>query len=212
MKLYETSTTFEHDWPTVTLAYFLRYPNPYARHVMATDTIERRIDGAGRLHSTRLLKKRGKLPAWGQRLFNVSETFIIEETVVDPHTRTMTTQTRNLDHTKVLQVIEQQVMRPLSTTPSSDDGETGQASTLVETSARMISPISILGSRIEGVGVSTFRRNFEKSRLGMQTILDAMRDRESPYTTGRKLGEQLGSLALRWRRVRDWQSQMPIDP
>lgn len=209
MKLYETSTTFEHDWPTVTLAYFLRYPNPYARHVLASDTISRTIDSDGRLHSTRLLKKRGKLPAWGQRLFNVSETFIIEETVVDPHTKCMTTQTRNLDHTKVLQVIEQQTIRPLPREHSVAEvvaGSTVVGTTLVETTARMISPISLLGSRIEGVGVSTFRKNLEKSRLGMLTILDAMRDRESPYTTGRKLG-----LAMRWRRVRDWQSHLPHD-
>ncbi|BFZ55679.1 hypothetical protein PYCC9005_002720 [Savitreella phatthalungensis] len=197
MKLYETSFNYEHPWSTVTLAYFLRYPNPYAKHVLASDVISRTVDDRGRLHSTRLLLKRGKLPSWGARLFNVSESYIIEESVVDPHTQEMITRTRNLDHTKVLQVIETQHLRPSPGSPTD---------TIVETTAQMISPISLLGSRIEGVGISTFRRNFEKSRLGMQTILEALSQREGPYSTGLKFGNQL-SLAMGWRRVRDWQTQ-----
>lgn len=188
MKYYSSSFNYEFDWPTVTLAYFIRYPNPHAKHVLASDVINRYIDQQGRLHSTRLILKRGKLPAWGARILNISETYVIEESIVDPHNRVMRTESRNLDHTKVLKVIENQTMTELPT-----------GSTQVITDARMISTIpSFVGSKIEGLGVTKFRENFEKSRLGMQVVLDALK---------RENGKRVG-LGVRWRSVREWQARI----
>ena len=193
MKLYHTDFSYEHPWSTVTLAYFLRYPNPYAKHVLASDVIARHIDDNGCLHSTRLLLKRGKLPAWGARILNISETYIIEESVVDPHNRIMYTESRNLDHTKVLKVIESQRMTE------------SQSGTKVSTTARMISKVpSFVGTKIEGLGVTKFRENFEKSRLGMQVVLEAM----NRNTARDANGKRIGSLSARWRSVREWQARL----
>lgn len=197
MKLYSTDFTYEHPWSTVTLAYFLRYPNPYARHVLASDVIDRYIDSDGCLHSTRLLLKKGKLPEWGAKILNISETYIIEESIVDPRKCIMKTESRNLDHTRVLKVIENQTM-----TITADD------KTHVETQARMMSKVpSFVGNKIEYIGVAKFRENFEKSRLGMQVVLEALNKREGPSATGARLGLGLGQ---RWRSVREWQARMQV--
>lgn len=195
MKLYQTDFIYDHPWSTVTFAYFLRYPNPHARHVLASDVIERHIDADGCLHSTRLLLKKGKLPAWGAKILNINETYVIEKSVVDPRKLEMRTESRNLDHTRVLKVIETQTM-----TVAEND------KTQVQTEARMISRVpSFVGTKIEYLGVAKFRENFEKSRLGMQVVLEALNKRESPTVTGSRLGLGLGQ---RWRNVREWQTRM----
>ena len=95
------------DWPTVTLAYFLRYPNPYAAHVVSCDVVARAFTPAGTLKTTRLILKRGNLPAWFPAgIMGRQESWIVEESEVDPQGRTVRCVTRNLDHVKSLQVIE----------------------------------------------------------------------------------------------------------
>jgi hypothetical protein len=193
MKLYSTTFTYDHPWSTVTLAYFLRYPNPYATHVLASDILSRHVDEQGTLHTTRLLVKRGKLPKWGAKILNISQTYIIEHSIVNPEAMEMQTESRNLDHTRVLKVVESQRMTASAAHASQ---------TVVETTARAYSNLFFgVSGRIEGLGVSKFRENFERSRLGMQVILDALSRRDGPTTTGLRLG-------ARWRSVREWQARM----
>src|SRR5450432_4106511 len=64
VKFYELNYTYDYSFPAVTLAYFLRYPNPYSTHVLSTDVIERFVDPVtGRLSTTRIHLKRSRLPA-----------------------------------------------------------------------------------------------------------------------------------------------------
>lgn len=54
--------TYKYSFPIVSLAYFLRYPNPYARHVLTTDVIQRYVDpNTHRLHTTRLHLEKVKI-------------------------------------------------------------------------------------------------------------------------------------------------------
>jgi hypothetical protein len=96
----------------VTLAWFLRYPNPYAMHVLSTDTIHQSITETGILKVVRLHLKRGKLPVWSKRfLSHISESWIVETTWVDLRNGVMETRMRNLDHKKVLYVEERGTWR-----------------------------------------------------------------------------------------------------
>lgn len=54
------------------------------------------------LHTTRLLTKTNRVPKWGERFISKSVVKIVEETIVDPKTKTLTTYTRNLGYTKVM--------------------------------------------------------------------------------------------------------------
>lgn len=98
---------FSDPWPIVSLAYFLRYPNPYAAHVISCDVISRFQTASGTLVTTRLILKRGNLPRWfPQGMMSKTESWIIEESEVDPFGRIVNCRTRNLDHVKIMRVEE----------------------------------------------------------------------------------------------------------
>lgn len=99
-------------WSTVAFAFFLRYPNPYASHVLACDVISRDFTPSGSLVTTRLLLKKGSLPRWApQGIIKKAESWIIEETEVDPEGRVVCCVTKNLDHVKALRVEERVTLR-----------------------------------------------------------------------------------------------------
>ncbi|CCX06859.1 PRELI-like family-domain-containing protein [Pyronema domesticum] len=114
VKFFESTFSYDYQWPAVTLAYFLRYPNPYSTHVVSTDTLDMHIDPiSGNLHITRLHLKRGKLPKTVARFIpKIKESYILEKSVVDTRHQTLSTETRNLDWNGVLSVVENQVYTP----------------------------------------------------------------------------------------------------
>lgn len=127
VKFYETHISYEYPFPAVTLAYFLRYPNPYSRHVLSTDVIDSYVDPAtSRLHTVRLHLKRSKIPPAILKLLPRSvlggatsnnaagQSYILERSVVDVKEGWMKTESKNLEWTGVLSVIERQLYtRPI---------------------------------------------------------------------------------------------------
>jgi hypothetical protein len=74
-------------------AYFIRYPNPFARHVLTVDVLDRHVHPeTGQLITRRLLLKRGIIPKWGSKWLPSAsmsggrglDAWILEESVVDP--------------------------------------------------------------------------------------------------------------------------------
>lgn len=120
MKIFETSCDYEYSFPAVSLAYFLRYPNPYSRHVLSTDVIDRYVDPTTkRLHTTRLHLKRSKVPAAILKFLpkglagpgGASQSFIVEKTVIDVREGWMETESRNMEWTGILNVVERQLFQ-----------------------------------------------------------------------------------------------------
>jgi hypothetical protein len=102
-------TPFSDPWPIVSLAFFLRYPNPYASHVIACDVISREFTPSGSLMTTRLILKTATLPRWAPKgIIARSESWILEESEVDPQGKVVRCLTRNLEHVKAMQVHETQ--------------------------------------------------------------------------------------------------------
>ncbi|CDK24495.1 unnamed protein product [Kuraishia capsulata CBS 1993] len=162
---------FEFDFPTVTLAYFNRYPNPFSTHVLSCDTISKRIDTQGNLHQTKLIVKTGRLPKWiapflGSR---ITSSCIIEHTVVNPLERTMMTYTRNLDHTKILQIEEFTSFKynPVDNVTSS------------QSKVKFSSGFKAWGvkDRIENWSFQRFSDNLKRSRLGLKFVMSEIRMR-----------------------------------
>lgn len=82
---------------TALLAFYLRYPNPFASHVLSCDVISRAIDPTtGRISTQRLILKKGIVPRWARTwLENFGmmgggglEAWVLEESEVwvDPRT------------------------------------------------------------------------------------------------------------------------------
>lgn len=121
VKFYESFFNYDYPFPAVSLAYFLRYPNPYATHVLSTDVIDRTFDPVTqRLHTTRLHLKRSKIPPTVLKLLpkgilgaggDGGQSYILENSVVDVKEGWMKTETRNLEWTGILSIIERQHYR-----------------------------------------------------------------------------------------------------
>lgn len=136
MKVYESSFNYDYAFPTVTLAYFLRYPNPYSRHVLSTDVIDRYVDpDTQRLHTLRLHLKKSKVPGAILKLLprglagpgGKSESYVLEQSVVDVKEGWMKTESKNMEWTGILSVVERQHFRS-----STSLAETAEESALAD--------------------------------------------------------------------------------
>ncbi|KAF1917585.1 PRELI-like family-domain-containing protein [Ampelomyces quisqualis] len=163
VKFYSSSETYPYPFPAVTLAYFLRYPNPYSTHVLSTDTIARHFDPeTQRLTTIRLHLKRSKLPAAVLKLLPRSllgasatgdtQTFILEKSVVDVKEGWMDTESRNLEWTGVLSVVERQKFVRPNLSTGGDDARIWQG---MEGAARRHGFINFGGARVEDSGSGT---------------------------------------------------------
>jgi len=191
VKFYENTFSYDYQWPAVTLAYFLRYPNPYSTHVVSSDTLSSHVDPAtGNLHITRLHLKRGKLPASVARFIpKIKESYILEKSVVDARNQTLSTENRNLDWDGVLSVVENQVYSP----SVGKESEKTDVKTVVKFESKfgaarrqeLAEKRGWLGGwgaggvqrSIELVGRSRMRDGLQKSREGMKIVLEQLRER-----------------------------------
>nr|GAT43671.1 predicted protein [Mycena chlorophos] len=166
MKFFATTYHYDDPWSIVTLAFFLRYPNPYASHVLSCDVVSRSVSTSGTLLTTRLILKRGAMPRWFPKgIVTRAESWVVEETEVDPIGRVVSCKTRNLDHVKIMQVEESVVFKSLP------DGRT-----LQHTEARVRSAFGWgLTKRIEAHGLSKFKANMQRSREGVSLVLQLLR-------------------------------------
>ncbi|ODQ66456.1 MSF1-domain-containing protein [Nadsonia fulvescens var. elongata DSM 6958] len=167
---YRSEHNYDFNFATVSLAYFIRYPNPFASHVLSDDTIERFVDAEGKLHSTRIIYKQGKLPRFVRPfLKKVGGTWILEKSIINPQTCEMQTWTSNLDHRRILQVHESAHYKSKSLNAPS-------------TSVRYdVSFSSNFGSwgikdRIESWSYTRFGENLNKSKKGMFFVMSSLKE------------------------------------
>ncbi|KAJ5970884.1 uncharacterized protein N7479_000802 [Penicillium vulpinum] len=122
MKFFENNFTYDYSFPAVSLAYFLRYPNPYSRHVLTTDVIDRYVDPkTQRLHTIRIHLKKSKVPSGILKLLpkgmggsdSSGQSYILERTIVDAREGWMETESRNMEWTGILSVVEKQFYKRL---------------------------------------------------------------------------------------------------
>jgi PRELI-like family len=160
-------------WPIVSLAFFLRYPNPYASHVISCDVISREFTPSGSLLTTRIILKTATLPRWAPRgIVSRSESWILEESEVDPHGKVVRCLTRNLDHVKAMQVRETQTfsqagegcVHRFPLLPSRVVSmRYFQRKTLQTTEASIVSGFGWgLTKQIENYGLARFRKNVQR--------------------------------------------------
>ncbi|KAH7927373.1 MSF1-domain-containing protein [Leucogyrophana mollusca] len=176
MKFFSQSFLYDDPWSIVSLAFFLRYPNPYAAHIVSCDVISRHQTESGSLLTTRLILKRGALPRWApQGIISRAESWVIEESEVDPFGKVVRCRTKNLDHVKVMQIEETQLFE-----------QVGNGRTLQTTEAYITSGFGWgLTKRIESHGLARFKAHVQRSRDGVSLILNLLRQaRLQPMALG----------------------------
>lgn len=192
VKFYENSFSYKYPFAAVSLAYFLRYPNPYATHVLSTDVIDRHFDPiTQRLTTTRLHLKKSKIPSAILKLLpkgivgassDGGQSYILEKSIVDVKEGRMETEARNLEWTGILSVIEKQVYKrsPLFQERGFEDNLDLGKDTKDE--GTDVTTVVTLVSRFGQARMLATRRKGDRSALAVGT--STMAEDESPVKKG----------------------------
>lgn len=159
---YRTETVFDYSWKQVVQAYWNRYPNPASQHVLTEDTISREIRD-GKLYSRRILSKTNSVPKWGERFYKNTPVKIIEDSVLDPKTKTLITFTRNIGFKKIMKVDE------IVEYSEQKDGRT-----LAIRRAYISSQVFGFSRAIRAFGIERFKSNCHKAATGFNYVLQRM--------------------------------------
>lgn len=156
-----------HPFRLVSQALTLRYPNPFSPHVITADTLERSWDPErGILRSTRLLLKRGTLPSWAPRgIIEKSETWVLEESSINMIDGTMSLSNRNIDHRRVIEVLERVTLR--------SRGEVTEATEFVRVTSSW--GLDVIRRKIEKYGIGRFQRQSKNSKRGLELIIKLLK-------------------------------------
>ncbi|XP_014255464.1 protein preli-like [Cimex lectularius] len=164
VRYYESKTVFQFTWDQVVQGFWRRYPNPESKHVLSEDTIHREVKG-NKLFTKRLLTKTNRVPKWGERFVGTPIVKVIEESVVDPKEKVLTTYTKNLGYTKVMSVVEKVTYRVSEENPNW---------TIAERSAWVDSQVLGFGRAIQAFGVERLKKNCVKMVRGFNYVLSSM--------------------------------------
>ena len=213
VKFYESSFNYDYPLSAVSLAYFLRYPNPYATHVLSTDVIDRHFDSATqRLSTTRLHLKKSKLPPAVLKLLpkgilggggDAGESYVLEKSVVDIKEGWMKTESRNLEWTGILSVVEKQVYRrPVETVAQVDQAEIDLVETTKNEGTSVTTTVTLLSrfgqakalKRREGISATD-----SEPPIGSEEEIPAKKGFFSSWSTG-SLQRSIELIGLRRTR------------
>lgn len=172
VRTFQQHSSFNYPWTSCIHAFFLRYPNPLATHVLTVDVLDRHIECRRAesdaqkvvLCTARLILKRGSLPSWApQGIIKNTQSWVLEESEVDLSPRdggaprTMSIWTQNLDHTSVMTVTER--LRFTEEAPSH---------TLCDTRADVTSAaFAVLRGRIEKFGYKRYKAHHATAAEGL---------------------------------------------
>ncbi|KOX79726.1 Protein preli-like [Melipona quadrifasciata] len=140
-------------------------------HVLTEDTISRKVKN-GILHTTRLLTKTNRVPKWGERLISKNVVKIVEESTVDPKTKTLTTYTRNLGYTRVMSIVEKVVYKVCEENPNW---------TVAKRSAWIDSQVFGFSRAIQAFGLDRFKKNCTLMYNGFNYVLAHMFPHTAQY-------------------------------
>lgn len=154
MKYYSSQTTFPWSIDDLVCVFWQRYPNPHAKHVLSEDVLSREVVG-DTIRTKRLLVKSSPMPKWGEVITSARSVAIIEDSVFDRVTRTLTTYTRNVAMAKMLCVEERCVY-------TSD----GPSSTLLSREAWIDSQVRGLSRAVQHYALTRFKYNCANAAKG----------------------------------------------
>ncbi|XP_039607660.1 PRELI domain containing 1a isoform X1 [Polypterus senegalus] len=177
VKHFFSETEIKSSWDQVVSAFWQRYPNPFSKHVLTEDVIHREVTPENKLITRRLLTKTNRLPRWAEKIFpsNLSRSvFIIEDSIVDPKSKTFTTFTWNINHRRLMVVIEKCFFGTNSEK---------QAWTRVQREAWISSAVFGFSRAIQEFGLARFKSNQAKAMKGLEYTLANLQASEGPTRT-----------------------------
>ncbi|XP_030630805.1 PRELI domain containing 1b [Chanos chanos] len=164
-KYFFSETDIGRTWEHVLCAFWQRYPNPYSSHVLTEDVVFRAVTSDNCLISRRLFTKTNRLPRWAECVFPINlsrSVYIIEDSIVDPGNGSFTTLTWNLNHTKLMTVVERCVFLEKQDQP---------VLTRLTREAWISSAVFGLSRPIQEFGLARFKSNQVKAMKGLEYSL-----------------------------------------
>ena len=177
MRVFSSSCTYDYDWAFVSTQNWRKYSphNTSSSHVIAVDTISRRIDpSTGILVSERLITCTQPAPAIVKSLLGGQcTTYSYEKSYVDPRSKQVTMHSSNMTWNNLISVRE-----TVNYSPDISSTEPGHDRTKFSQEARIT---ALCGgwqrakSKIEEATLERFRDNARKGREGFEAVLEMSR-------------------------------------
>ena len=176
MKIFASDYTFDYSWAEVSTANWRKYCpwNHKSTHVVAVDTLARRIDpSTGILRTERLITCQQTAPAWVLKLLGGSTmSHVHEVSYVDPRREKVTMISTNLTWNNVLNVRETVTYRP--------EIRVGQNTgrTVFQQEAKITALCGgwqKIKNKIEDATAERFGENAQKGREGFESVLEMSR-------------------------------------
>eukprot|EP00092_Neocalanus_flemingeri_P018172 GFUD01019669.1.p1 GENE.GFUD01019669.1~~GFUD01019669.1.p1 ORF type:complete len:244 (-),score=72.76 GFUD01019669.1:915-1646(-) len=174
MKIWTSEHIFNHNWETVTVGQWQKYPNPHNQAVVGTDVVDRKVvDGV--LHSHRIISSDWGLAEWAQRLIGANKVcYASEVSMVDPKNRLMEMHSKNLSFCNFVNMEEKMTYTP--------DPLDSQRTLLRQETVVTVQGVP-LTSYMEGIIVNTVSSNSSKGKAAIEWVVD-------------KLGQECRALSL----------------
>ncbi|TIA88505.1 hypothetical protein E3P99_02531 [Wallemia hederae] len=172
---FSISSLYDAPFALCARAFFLRYPNPYAGHIVSVDVLSREITADNKLRSTRLILKRGQLPKWlPKNLVEKAESWVVEESTVDPASQRLSCKSYNIDHIKLMRLIEEANFTGEKTVTHHDTKATVISNIGTSTSSWMDIGVQVMRKRIESYTIKRFQKGLHKQRAGYLHTLESI--------------------------------------
>merc|ERR1711881_170662 len=174
MRIWTSEHVFNHNWETVTVGQWQKYPNPINQAVIGTDVVDRKVvDGV--LHSHRIISSDWGLAEWVQKLIGANKVcYASEVSRVDPKNRLMEMHSKNLSFCNFVNMEEKMGYSP-------DPLDTNK------TVLRQETVVTVQGvpltSYMEGIIVNTVSNNSSKGKAAIEWVVE-------------KLGQECRGLSL----------------
>ncbi|KAM9412624.1 PRELI domain-containing protein 1, mitochondrial-like isoform 1-T2 [Salvelinus alpinus] len=216
VKYFACVSHLKSSWDQVCIAFWERYPNPYSNHVLTEDIIFREVTPGNRLVSRRLLTKTNRAPRWMEKYLPVTmarHAYIIEDSIVDPQNRTMTTLTWNISHARMMSVEERCEYRinPDNSSWTEINREAWISSNLYGLSRAIQIPVSDnhhSSLTSQEFGLARFKTSVTKTMKGFEYILAKMQGEAPSRTLAEHATERARETALAAReKAKDLASQ-----
>ncbi|KAJ2452629.1 Phospholipid metabolism protein [Coemansia sp. RSA 2336] len=165
MRLFEAAHVFKHDWETVSLANWRKYPNEQTPHVRHVEILNQEMDPeTGVLRTERLIMVQQPVPALIRRVFGGDASYVLEYSEVDPQKKTLVMQSQNMTYSNLLSVGEHIVFQPHAENPTH---------TLFTQSAQLKASGALfrLANKIEDMCWNRFNDNAKVGKLGLEQVL-----------------------------------------
>ncbi|CAA19058.1 UPS-like protein C36.10 [Schizosaccharomyces pombe] len=165
MKIFESCHLFQYPFEQVSAAHWQKYPNEHATHVIAVDTLDRKVLDNGVLYTERLITCHQALPRWILKLIDGAQDCYIRETsYVDLKARTLTLLTSNLTFSDRLRVDETVTYSP----------HPELEATVFQQEARIeaLACMKRLSNLIEQWSVDGFGKKASRGKEGFESVLE----------------------------------------